>query len=1066
MGRLIILLTMSVAAIGQPSVSNVRLDSVLSPAGALSHSSSRFRWNVSSQACYHRIILTNTNTGKTNSIENIGCATNDLGWPMSGLAPNTTYSYSLQSSFDGSTWSTPVTGTLTTAVLPSPHPAPPQISGLWTPTLPVTTGYQAVTMNSSCIETSPVPGNSLSQAVSTAVALQPTNGTVISIPAGTICQGFNFPNDPQILTVPATGVNTSTGVFTYNYLPSGFNFVNGQAIRVNAAACLPGAATQGNDNNSLNPNSTCYFNGPFTPGTNYYLVNVSGSTFQLALTPGGTPIIPGDQGAGMNIQQWPPQNSNWIVIQTSTPDSQFCPFGVRCMGSIWAPKMAVIQATGGVLNGSNDTVSGYFTHNIWFRGIEWTTTDVSSLANSTIDPQPSGNLVNFPYTWVTNYIVFDRNYFYGQNFPNRYATMLTIGGAYIGFLANDFENFEYWRPSATPTLLGNGVEGLSGSFSGSTLTLIPGSIKAPVNTCTSAANITFTITGGGASGTAYVYGSSAPPGFPGLACIPTLVMPTGMTATCTGSMTDSSSTSVACSVLTSASPNWPHDSSGGVDAFTLGTFTLTSGVPSGYSGQQNANQSNWATEGTQMIQHGAGPGPVTIWNNYIETTGLPWHFDDDSAIDAVGVWVRQNTFFWNQTYRMGSASSNGYEYYVRNGMEFKHGRQIKFDGNIATGSWTSVSGTSPAFLVHIGDSTPGTQTGYTIQDVDITNNTFWNHNVCFEFGGGENLGLTSSVPVAARIRIKNNVCNTNGWTQTDGNTGQAGNGGSNGNPLEIDSGIEDLIVDHNTFYDNRGTSPVIWHAEAVWLEGCQVTNNFLWFNQANYGFTSEADGNAILTPPIGGSGSTQFNSICTNDPNTPGGILSNNVAVPFYSNSGPGTPSGLVSPQSICTNFGGGTLTGNRCTGGLITTVLGGASAATNLAALGFMSTPPSPLILELRDNSPFSSGAHVATDGTNIGADVNALATAQGAVGAPTVYDIGTSMAVISWWAYDGSVACAVDYAVAPNDPSTQSGGGRATSSNGNSQSVNLTGLTTQTTYTYRVLCPVQQPTGSFLTQ
>jgi hypothetical protein len=86
--------------------------------------------------------------------------------------------------------------------------------------------------------------------------------------------------------------------------------------------------------------------------------------------------------------------------------------------------------------------------------------------------------------------------------------------------------------------------------------------------------------------------------------------------------------------------------------------------------------------------------------------------------------------------------------------------------------------------------------------------------------------------------------------------------------------------------------------------------------------------------------------------------------------------------------------------------------------------------------------------------------------VGAPTVYDIGTSMAVISWWAYDGSVACAVDYAVAPNDPSTQSGGGRATSSNGNSQSVNLTGLTTQTTYTYRVLCPVQQPTGSFLTQ
>jgi hypothetical protein len=1058
MGRLIILLTMAAAAIAQPTVSNVRLDYVPAPNGAGSHSSMRFRWNVNPQACYHLIRFGKTSSYGS-SISNIGCATNDLGWALSGLAPATTYFYAVESSFDSVTWSTPVTGTFTTAVLPSPHPAPPQISGLWTPTYPNTSGYLTATVGSGCASPS------LQSLVNTAVTNQPTNGTVISIPAGTVCPGITFPNDPQILTVPISGVNTTNGVFTYNHLPGGFNFVNGQSVRVNASACLPGASTQGNDNNSFNANTGCYFNGPFTPGTNYYLVNVSGSTFQLALTSGGTPIVPGDQGAGMNIQQWPPQNSNWIVIQTSTPDSSFCPFGVRCMGSIWAPKMAVIQSTGGALYGANNTVGGYFSHNFWFRGLEWTTTDVSSLANTTIDPQPSGNLINFPYTWVSNYIVFDRNYFYGQNFPNRYATMMTIGGAYIGFLDNDFENFEYWRPSATPTFLGNGVEGLSGSFSGTTLTIIPGSIKAPLNTCTSAANITFTVTGGSANGTAYVYASSALPGFPGLACIPTLVMPTGMTGTCTGSMTDASSTTHVCAILTTASPNWPRDSSNGVDAFTLGTFTLSSGVPSGYSGLQNANPSNWNTEGTQMIQHGAGPGPVTIAGNYIETTGLPWHFDDDSAINAVGVWVRQNTFNWLQQYRMGSSTSTGYEYYVRNGMEFKHGQQIKFDGNIATGSWTSVSGTGPAFLTHIGDATPGTQTGYTIQDVDITNNTFWNHTVCFEFGGGENLGLNSSVPVAARIRVKNNVCNTNGWTQTDGNTGEAGNGGGAGNPLEIDSGIEDLIVDHNTFYDNRGTSPVIWHAEAVWLEGCQVTNNFLWFNQANYGFTAEADGNAILTPPIGGSGSAQFNSICTNDPNTPGGIMTDNVAVPYYSNSGPGAPSGLVTPQSICTNFGGGTITGNRCPGGAIATVLGGSSAAANLSAIGFLSTAPGSLTLQLRDNSPFT-GSGVATDGTNIGADMNALATAQGAVGTPTVYDIGTSTAVISWWAYDGSVACSVDYAAAPNDPSAQIGGGRATASSGNSQSVNLAGLTGQTSYNYRVLCPVQQPTGSFLTQ
>ena len=230
MRRLISFLIIAAAAIAQPTVSNVRLDIVPAPNGAGSHSSMRFRWNVSSQACYHRIKFGKTSSYGS-SISNIGCATNDLGWALSGLAPSTTYFYAVESSFDGVTWSTPVTGTFTTAVLPSPHPAPPQISGLWTPTFPVTTGYQTVTMNSSCIETSPVPGNALGQAVAAAVALQPTNGTVISIPAGTICQGFSFPNDPQIMTVPTSGVNTSTGVFTYNSMPSGFNFVNGQIIR-------------------------------------------------------------------------------------------------------------------------------------------------------------------------------------------------------------------------------------------------------------------------------------------------------------------------------------------------------------------------------------------------------------------------------------------------------------------------------------------------------------------------------------------------------------------------------------------------------------------------------------------------------------------------------------------------------------------------------------------------------------------------------------------------------------------------------------------------------------------
>jgi hypothetical protein len=321
-------------------------------------------------------------------------------------------------------------------------------------------------------------------------------------------------------------------------------------------------------------------------------------------------------------------------------------------------------------------------------------------------------------------------------------------------------------------------------------------------------------------------------------------------------------------------------------------------------------------------------------------------------------------------------------------------------------------------------------------------------------------------PAAARIRIKNNLVNqSNGYTQADGNA-NVYLGQSNGNWLELDGAIEDLIVDHNTVYDNRGDgSGMFWHHQAAWIEGCQVTNNIWWFNNNAYGITSEEQQDTVVNPvpDINSTGSILFNKECTNDPNVPGGIMTNNLAVPYYSTSGPGTPSGYVTPSSICTSFGG--TWGTSCTGGLINLIQNNGSAAANLAAIGFESTQPGALNLRLRYNSPYASGAHVASDRTDLGADTNALLAAQGAVGTPTVTVISSTTATISWFAYDGTVACSVDYAVAPNDPSTQSGGGRASASLGNSQAVSLTGLSPGTQYNYRVLCPVQQPTGSFIT-
>jgi hypothetical protein len=1074
--RLLILLAATLPALAQPTVSSIRLDYVPAPNGSAPHSYIRFRWNVSSQACNHRVNYGQTiSYGYTNSASQ--CQTNDLGFDLTGLKPNTPYFYQVQSSFDGATWSTGGTGSFTTAVLPAVHPAPPQIApgDLWNPIFPNTAGYNTITIDATCTETSPTPGQTLNQAISDAVTAQPTNGTKINIDPAAVCTMPTFADDKQILTFPtdASHVNTTTGVFSAVTIPAGWTLANGQAVILSAASCLPDSATHGNGDNAYNPNTGCVMNGQLISGVVYYLGGVSGSTFKLAKTPGGSPIIPGDTGAAggtFRMEQWPLMNSNWIILQASAPDSAFCPQGVRCMGSIWSSKMPIFRTTGGCFN-CNGGNTGQFTHNIWFRGIQITSTDVASLANTTVDPQASNSIFSAPDTWMASYLVFDRCYFHGQDFPNRYNNFIAqMGGRFIAVINSDWEGMDYWSPSVTPTILnGGGARGLNGSISSQVLTIVPGTAYlGPINTCTVASNIIFTITGGISTGTAFAYLSST--------CVPTLVMPAGMTGTASGSATDSGSVVRNAIVITSGSPAYPRDASGGINCFTMGQFNLTSGTASGYSSVANVPESNWTCGGTGTCAYGpgVGPGPFSFLNNYFEGTGLTGLFATDGAIvDPVGIWFRQNSFVWLQKYRTGSTNSNNLQYRNRNGPEAKHGREIKFDGNVVSQNWAGISAGGPAILFHSGANNGTTGTvggtgypGYTVQDVDITNNTCLSSATCFEIGNNSANNLTP-IPAAARLRVQNNLmANINGFIQNDGNSGNSGNGGASGYAMQFDGPIEDLIVDHNTIYDNRGIGSYFFHVVGTsFVEGCQFTNNFIWANGNQFMFTSEAGAVGPIVPSIGGTGISFLNSWCTSDPGTPGAIVKNNVAVPYYTNfTNLLAPTGFVDPQSVCSSVGGGTISGDNCPGGLFTTVLNHGSAPGNLAQIRF--TSPTLSNWKLLYNSPFISGQHQTTDGTDVGVDMNALLTAQGAVGIPTVTGIGPTGATIRWWAYDGTIACAVDYAATPNDPSTQTGGGRLTASIGNSQSVTLSGLTATTQYNYRVLCPVNQPTGSFISQ
>ncbi len=993
------------------TVSNVRTDQ-------LTHSTMRVLFDVTGSYSYYRVrYIASPGTcsgGSGGALQINGQAPSTLvalgqKVNISGLAPNTTYNVCPEVSADNVMWSSGVSASFTTLVLPSPHPALPIAPTTFDTSYPNTSGYTVVTTAGDCSD--------LQAKINAAVANQLTAGQVIQIPAGSVCLApttdaansyWTSPIPPDVKTFTASNINAGTGLIT---IPS-HGFTNNQEVRLATDGCLPGSA--GGD-------PFCQLRG-ILKGEPYYAQVVDANNFYLMNAPSSTPIVFSDPGSGNQYIAGYPRALNPLIIRTSTADAVFTPAGVRT-NPAWVPKMATLKLTTVGASYHNTIFSpGLLGASIRFVGIEFTHGDNSAEANTTTDPQPwNGLFVTSP---DASNIVIDRCYLHGLGYPNRlYRAIYNYDGHNMAIINSYLSNLDYWHPIFT----GLGITRTSSTQ----FTIAPGTHHMGVITPVLPNTVTINFSGAG-TGAAMVY----------------FDMSGTFTVNFSPSITPGSCTGTTCTILNTLGETafgscnqgdaWPKNANGRTAAGEIACVDIVSGA---ITTVQNADafSSADATEGAQSFIAGYGPGPFMIQNNWISGSGIVMHFDDSGTdIYTRGDYtVQRNTFNVPLTEMFGGPISNGLRYGHRQTLEWKGGQRMKIDGNIFDGGFSE--DTHSSVMMEIGSVNQGN-----VNDADVTNNTY-------QHGPG---GLTTPLGVDAggpmkpsqRTRVQNNLFwDLNGYVYyTVGAQNPA-----TGWIIQGGYANADITINHNTAYDNRGVITSFFYWIESPLEGLSVTNNFIFYSDS-YLFRNESF-------PTCASGDKAFMDCAfTSGPGNPSYTLAGNVIVPSWTDSS--GPTGQQAQSTVQ-----GYYSGMPASNSVMSSSLGGVPQT--VASVGwFNSSSGVTPDFHLKSSSAYiSGGANRGTDGRDVGADIDALQAAQGKVTLTGVSSITTNSAIVTFVALDG-VGCTVDYS--SSDPTVVSSFTRVANAVGAGvQNVMLSSLATGTTYHYRVNCAVEQPMGQFRT-
>jgi hypothetical protein len=918
---------------------------------------------------------------------------------------------------------TNVVGTFTTGPSQSfvqVHPTPPTI---FVPPTTFTISGTTWTEGSNCGTGTP-SGATMMACINAANNGSPTDGVLLAN-TNHVCTAFEcvMPSPPSgyaAFTVtgssPATFQTTTTTPFT-----------DGQQVTVWATGYLPAPLVQGPAGNA-------------TQDPVYYVCIAScgetGNNFQLKdYTNTLVSTLSTGSSGTLYAQAWPPFSGSYHIIDVQTSSSLLPPNGVRLDPVAYGSRLAVVTFDNASLG--DDLFVGNW---IW-RHTEFTSAPTGSIADP-IGVPPLIYLDTGGTSGGVDHVVFDQDWFNGPTRPDRLSLAgVYLGGANVAIQNSAFTNMQSWVPA----------KGADFSATGSVVTAIASNNWYQGHNCTTQNNLSATLGGTGAVN--FYFDQS---------CNPTIAPGTGVTV---GSATGWTVLPTA----TVVAGTFPLDGNSRWSVYPIGYATVTGGSVTAVDENSVAPSTCGAGE---FLGPSEGIGTCTTQQLWVNTTG-PYAFVNNS-FDGTGILGP----YFNATSANGCQTSGGtcpaipaqaHDTYMarnvynlhpnwvqplgspwdfgwsnmRNGPEFKGIQRLLIDGDFFN---TMLADVDPGGTCLGVSNLTGGYSQQVANDIEIRNTTALN---CSE--GLNIVGFYSSQPanaVPVRIWFHNNVGTFN---LNPDNLFTSGQLYPNGAMIAQSNTIYNLIAEHNTWLGRGGFEPGILFESGGPCMGCWVQNNLTDFT-ASTGGTAYPDilyGNAPgppVVPAIPSNGSALIAATQS--------TVASNVWIPTWTSYNSGAPISWTSGQ--LTPYTGAWTAG-------ITFQPGSTYAATtgSIGWFGVNALQSALSNLRLLSTSSYVSGAHVSTDGLDIGANIDQLEAAQGKVTNLHVSATATSTGFQLTFVAPDSFGCTVDtgstafWTGSGSFTRTANGGGQRV------QTVSLSGPANSLVY-WRVNCASVQPTGS----